>query len=936
MAQKIILKNATGAGRAPNTTDLSLGELAINTYDGKLFIKQSNGTDQVIDVTHWSNLSGKPTAFTPEAHTHLKSDITDFNEADYATAAQGLTAESALQALIDDLAPQLGADLDVNGKKVTSGADIVLEPVGDVVFSGTGASVISTDGADDLSLLPGGNLFLGGHKWLTADGTSGQVIQTDAAGNLSFVSVATAADAALAQSALQTGDNVSELVNDANYIDAAGAPVQSVAGKSGAVTLTKSDVGLSNVDNTSDVNKPVSSAQQIALDGKLDIVEKGANNGVAELDSTGKVPASQLPAYVDDVIEVANFVALPATGESGKIYVTIDDNKTYRWSGTVYAEISSSLALGETSTTAFRGDHGKTAYDHSQTIGNPHGVTATDVGLGNVDNTSDVNKPISNDTQTALDLKANAAEAFTGNYGDLTGIPADFVPKTEETQDIVGAMVTGNTESGIAVSYDDVTGKLNFNVSDPTITLSGDVTGSATMTDLGSITIDAVVADNSHSHEWANISDAPVVHGQAAIEDFSAGVITSGTHSGISTSYNATSNELSLTNTDKGSAQNIFKTFTAGGTPIAAGSNADTITFTTGGATTITGNDSDNTIQISSVNTTYSAGSGLSLAGTTFSHADTSSAVSSANGANEVISNITLDAYGHITGHSSLDLSTMGTMSGYKVVDQSGDKVDVNDNDEVRYMGGAGDGATLDINLTSTTGGTSVDPYVLTFTVDNTDKGSDQFIFKTVASDSGSAVADSNVDTLTISGGTGISTSVTGDTLTIVNDAPNVDQTVLAGAGLTGGGTGASITLDVSVAGGIKIESDAVKLDTTSNLNVDHSTVSITGTDGLTGGGNIAASRTISHATSSFSDISNSAGAVISGLTFDAYGHVNGSSSVDLDLRYLTQVDAASDYATFAQGALADSAVQPGDGVSVLTNNAGYLTNSETIDGGTF
>ena len=54
---------------------------------------------------------------------------------------------------------------------------------------------------------------------------------------------------------------------------------------------------------------------------------------MAELDSGGKVPASQLPSYVDDVVEVANFASLPVTGETGKIYVTIDNNLTYRWSG---------------------------------------------------------------------------------------------------------------------------------------------------------------------------------------------------------------------------------------------------------------------------------------------------------------------------------------------------------------------------------------------------------------------------------------------------------------------------------------------------------------------------------------------------------------------------------------------------------------------------
>ena len=86
--------------------------------------------------------------------------------------------------------------------------------------------------------------------------------------------------------------------------------------------------------------------------------EKGANSGVATLDATGKVPSSQLPSFVDDVIEAANFAALPETGEGGKIYVTLDDNKTYRWGGTTYVEISAGLALGETQGTAYEGSKG--------------------------------------------------------------------------------------------------------------------------------------------------------------------------------------------------------------------------------------------------------------------------------------------------------------------------------------------------------------------------------------------------------------------------------------------------------------------------------------------------------------------------------------------------------------------------------------------------
>lgn len=125
---------------------------------------------------------------------------------------------------------------------------------------------------------------------------------------------------------------------------------------------------------------------------KNGIGNKGAANGVAGLDSTGKVPSTQLPSYVDDVIDLINFVSsnptsgmtignkyynttskkiftatstsagVESTPEAGKIYINIATNKTYRWSGSVMAEISASLALGTTSTTAFRGDYGNTLY----------------------------------------------------------------------------------------------------------------------------------------------------------------------------------------------------------------------------------------------------------------------------------------------------------------------------------------------------------------------------------------------------------------------------------------------------------------------------------------------------------------------------------------------------------------------------------------------
>lgn len=125
-------------------------------------------------------------------------------------------------------------------------------------------------------------------------------------------------------------------------------------------------------------------ASQLGL--KVDSSAIGTNGGIAELDSTGKVPSSQLPSFVDDVLEYDSLSKFPATGEAGKIYVAKDTNKTYRWSGSAYVEISPSLALGETSSTAYRGDRGKTAYTHATDSGRL--TTATASGLYKVASTA--------------------------------------------------------------------------------------------------------------------------------------------------------------------------------------------------------------------------------------------------------------------------------------------------------------------------------------------------------------------------------------------------------------------------------------------------------------------------------------------------------------------------------------------------------------------
>jgi hypothetical protein len=169
--------------------------------------------------------------------------------------------------------------------------------------------------------------------------------------------------------------------------------------------------------------------------------EKGANSGVATLGADGKVPASQLPSFVDDVIEATNFAALPAEGEAGKIYVTLDDNKTYRWGGSAYAEISASVAIGETQGTAYEGSKGaalKTAFDAHEADTDIH-VTTSDKAAWNAKydkpSTGIAKSDLAADVQTSLgkadtalqeeDIEGKADLVSGATAGNFAGLNAN-------------------------------------------------------------------------------------------------------------------------------------------------------------------------------------------------------------------------------------------------------------------------------------------------------------------------------------------------------------------------------------------------------------------------------------------------------------------------------------------------------------------------------
>lgn len=201
--------------------------------------------------------------------------------------------------------------------------------------------------------------------------------------------------------------------------------------RKGNVNITPTNIGLGNVTNHAQVKR----------------TEMGVANGVATLGADGKLPSGQLPSYVDDVLEYDKKSAFPATGETGKIYVTKDTNLTYRWSGKAYVEISSSLALGETSSTAYAGDKGKalavrvTAVEGKAST-NESNISSVGTRVTNLENGT---KAAGKATKLATARKISISGDVTGST-DFDGSVDKVIALT-----LANSGVTAGTYSAVAV-----------------------------------------------------------------------------------------------------------------------------------------------------------------------------------------------------------------------------------------------------------------------------------------------------------------------------------------------------------------------------------------------------------------------------------------------------------------------------------------------------
>jgi len=207
----------------------------------------------------------------------------------------------------------------------------------------------------------------------------------------------------------------------------------------------------------------ISDATQDALDLKADLVD-------------GKVPASQLPSFVDDVIEVANYAALPIPGATGVIYITLDTNKVYRWTGSVYVEIASGVT------------------NLSYTPGVSNGTVNSDTG-------SDATIPLAGTVNAGLFSAAEKSKldgiAPNANVGVIPNAPITGATKTKITYDSKG-LVTAGADATTADIADSTNKRY---VTDANLTVISDTSGTNTgdqdlqqVTDIGASTTNPITA----------------------------------------------------------------------------------------------------------------------------------------------------------------------------------------------------------------------------------------------------------------------------------------------------------------------------------------------------------------------------------------------------------------------------------------------------------
>lgn len=314
----------------------------------------------------------------PLSHSHTVSQVTDLDTTISAAIGEEASArqkqDQLLEQAIDD---KLGADDIIPGSNVQVTHDdesghITISATDTKYTAGTGLGMIS----NGFYILNGGV----GLNQLADDSVSESKLADGAVDTVKIADGAVTADK-LAEGVIPeipemtlASLGITATAQELNYTDGVTSNIQTqLNGKAAAshthddryYTENEVDDLLAAKANTSHTHSAANiTSGTLALD-RIPTITDAKIQGMSASKLTGIIPQTNLPSYVDDVLEYNRQSNFPEEGESGKIYVDTSTNKTYRWSGSSYVEISASLALGTNSSSAFRGDYGNIAYQHA-------------------------------------------------------------------------------------------------------------------------------------------------------------------------------------------------------------------------------------------------------------------------------------------------------------------------------------------------------------------------------------------------------------------------------------------------------------------------------------------------------------------------------------------------------------------------------------------
>ena len=292
---KIRLKRSGTSGAQPNPTSLDYGEITLNYADSTIYFRKSDNT--LGSITSGSGSGSGAVALRSATTVSVTAQQSTF------TVTGGYTVGAI--------------DVFRNGVKLLPSLDFTATNGTSVVL---GVPAENGDVVELLAYKVESLVSTVARSVTTITATSGQTVFTASGGyTIGYVDVYLNG-VRLVETTDFTASNGTTitLLDPAIAADIVEIVAHTVHGLADGYTTTQADARFQLVS------------------------QKGIANGYASLDSSGQVPSAQLPSYVDDVLEYANFANFPATGVSGKIYVTTDTNKTYRWSGSIYIEISAS------------------------------------------------------------------------------------------------------------------------------------------------------------------------------------------------------------------------------------------------------------------------------------------------------------------------------------------------------------------------------------------------------------------------------------------------------------------------------------------------------------------------------------------------------------------------------------------------------------------